>query len=88
MDNDTLRDFLKLAARELPDVPGDVWPRLARLAEKHYARCFLYVHANKKAISLQEIAAAPDATSAELAARLGCTPRNIQHLRKLLREGS
>ncbi len=89
MDGDSLRNFLDLARRELPDVANDVWQRIEQLASDRFGGCYLYVNSNsKKADRLAVVASMPSLPTGVLAARLGCTPRRVQQLRKLLGEGS
>lgn len=82
---DNLHDVIETLRREMPDIPADVWERLAALASFHFGARRIYFPAQKKRRHLEAIAAADAAANAEhLASVLGVSVRHARRLRALL----
>lgn len=85
---ESLFDLVRVARREIPDVPAGFWERFIALASKHYGTRRLYVNAIKRR-TIEEVAAAdPALTHAELAAQLGMGKAYVRRLRKAIKEGT
>lgn len=82
---DDLRDILEQARRDCPDVPEHAWSKIELSIRTNFGASKLYIAAKKKSRLIAEVEAAEDATSDALAARLGCSVRRIQQLKKLSR---
>lgn len=80
---DDLRDILEQARRDCPEVPEHAWSKIERSIRSNFGATKAYIAAKKKTRLLAEVEAAEDAASDALAARLGCSVRRIQQLKKL-----